>query len=225
MTIDQTFCAWKMSSRLCLHIHIQVIGLESRFPVTWRFPRREPPRLSFRQNDNYHPRTDLTSKGVTTMCLHWIEDKRLHQMIACLWLSSMSRGICNQRLAQMKKLAGFVCLSAVSGPQLSFGSRELPINNKYIVHLSGQEPAAYVCHFIPFDLCHKMQISWGQGQIIAFFNLEREFIFSRSFHLFFTITSLLSKPGVAENVWSIVATHGIYWLLLRTVPLRSGMEN
>lgn len=172
-----------------------VIGRESQFLVTWRFPRREPPMLSLWQKDNYHPQTDLMSKGVTTVCLHWIEDKRVHRMIACLWLSSMSRGICNQCLAQMKKLAGFVCLSAVSGTQLSFGRRELPINNKYIVHLSGQEPAAYVCrpgflHFIPFDLCHKVQICWGQGQIIAYFKPKREFIFSRSFHLFLTFSGL-----------------------------------
>lgn len=59
----------------------------------------------------------------------------------------MSHGICNQTLAQMKKLAGFVRLSAVSGPQLSFGSTELPINNKYVVNLSGWEPAAYVLFF------------------------------------------------------------------------------
>lgn len=45
-------------------------------------------------------------------------------------------------------------------------------------------------HFIPFDLCYKMQISWGQGQIIAFFKLEREFIFSRLSHLFLTISGL-----------------------------------
>lgn len=155
------------------------------------------------------------SKGVTTMCLHWIEDKRLHQMIACLWLSSMSHGICNQCLAQMKKLVGFVCLSAVSGPQLSFGSWELPINNKYVVHLSGQEPAAYVLffcsvvcvrqgflHFIPFDLSYKMQISWGQGQIIAFFKLERVFI---SFHLFLTISSLTLLLKVWPFCWSVLS--------------------
>lgn len=33
-------------------------------------------------------------------------------------------------------------------------------------------------HFIPFDLFHKMLIFWGQGQIIAFFKPEREFILS-----------------------------------------------
>lgn len=28
-------------------------------------------------------------------------------------------------------------------------------------------------HFIPFDLRYKVQISWGQGQMIAFFKRER----------------------------------------------------
>ena len=59
----------------------------------------------------------------------------------------MSHGICNQTLAQMKKQAGSVCSSAVSGPQLSFGSTELPIKNKYVVHLSGCGPGAYVLFF------------------------------------------------------------------------------
>lgn len=149
--------------------------------------------------------THLMSKGVTTMCLHWVGDKRSHQMIACLWLSSKSRCICNQCLAQMKKLAGFVCLSAVSGPQLSFGSRELPINNKHVVHLPGQEPAAYVLLFLKcgmcvskfswfdsFELCYKMQKSWGQGHIITFFsNLERDSAFTRMLHLLLNISRLL----------------------------------
>lgn len=103
----------------------------------------------------------------------------------------------------MKKLACFVCLSAVSGLQLSFGSGELPINNKYVARLSGQEPTAYVLlffsfcsmvcvcqgflNFIPFDLIdHKMQISWGQGQMITSFKP----FFSTTFHLFLTISSL-----------------------------------
>lgn len=60
----------------------------------------------------------------------------------------MSCAVFNQRLAQMKKLAGFVCLSAVSGPQLSFGSGELPVNNKYVVHLFGLEPAVCECVFV-----------------------------------------------------------------------------
>lgn len=81
------------------------------------------------------------------MCLCWIEDKTLHQTMACLRLSSMSGGICNQRLALMKKLACFVCLSAVSCPQLSFGSREVPINNKDTAQLSGREPAAHAFLF------------------------------------------------------------------------------
>lgn len=124
-----------------IYLHIQVVW---PFPVAWKFPQ------TFQQMT----RKDLMTKGVTNMCLHWIEDKRLHQMIACLWLSSMSHGICNQTLAQMKKLAGFVRLSAVSGPQLSFGSTELPINNKYVVNLSGWEPAAYVLFFfLKWSMC------------------------------------------------------------------------
>lgn len=154
------------------HRSLQTRALKALIPTKWQLPSP----------------THLMSKGVTTMCLHWIGDKRSHQMIACLWLSSKSRGICNQCLAQMKKLAGFVCLSAVSGPQLSFGSRELPINNKYVVHLPGQEPAAYVLLFLKcgmrvsrfswfdsFDLCYKTQKSWGQGHIITFFQPGERF--------------------------------------------------
>ena len=53
-------------------------------------------------------------------------------------------------------------------------------------------------HFIPFDLRHKMLISWGQGRIIAFFKPEREFILSRAFHLFLTISSL----ALVFKAWS-----------------------
>lgn len=81
--------------------------------------------------------TDLLSQGGATVHLYWIEDKKVHQMIACVRLRSMSGGICNQRLALMKKLACFVCLSAHLCPQLSFGSRELPINNNDTAQLSG----------------------------------------------------------------------------------------
>lgn len=105
-------------------------------------------------------------------------------MIACVRLRSTSASICNQRLALMKKLARFVCLSAVSCPQLSFGSRELPINNKDAAQLSGREPAAHAflfsflawmacakefSFFMPFDLHYKTLCCWGRGQIIAFF--------------------------------------------------------
>lgn len=46
-------------------------------------------------------------------------------------------------------------------------------------------------HFPPFDLCYKMQISWGQGHVIAFFLNERiYFVKIIPFHLFLTISSL-----------------------------------
>lgn len=119
----------------------------------------------------------------------------------------MSGGICNQRLALMKKLAGFVCLSAVSCPQLSFGSGELPINNKDTAHLSGPEPAAhaflfsfvawmacakYFSFFTPFDLRYKVRCCWGQGQIIVFSQA--------GFHLLLTVLPCFVEAGVTESV-------------------------
>lgn len=141
-------------------------------------------RLTFSPRPVNAPSQTVLCRGGATVRLCRIGDETLHQMIACARLRSVSASICNQRLALMKKLARFVRLSAVSCPQLSFGSRELPINNKDAAQLSGREPAAHAflfsllawmacakefSNFMPFDVRYKTPCCWGRGQIIAFF--------------------------------------------------------
>lgn len=113
----------------------------------------------------------------------------------------MSCGICNQCLAQMKKLAGFVCLSAVSGPQLSFGSRELPVNKKYVVRLFGQEPVVYVLFFCSLACARliwaiKCSSFRDSDRLLHVFKLKKEF------HLFLTTLRLTLVFKVAKGVLS-----------------------
>lgn len=113
--------------------------------------------------------------------------------------SSVSGRICNQRLAEMKKLRSpRVFISCFRSTAVLLEVKSCPIHNKYVAHWSGPAPTAfraphppppaphttspfvvrYVCvcvrapgfAFMPFDVCHKKQISWGQGQLIGNFS-------------------------------------------------------